>query len=142
MEKTVMITIKGTQKNLQGEVQTMEFVTKGTLKPYGKKIFVSYEESELTGTEGVTTTFEVDGSRVSMLRTGKLNAKMEFVEGSRTESLYAMDVGTLVLGITARRVEAKMDVNGGTICLEYTVELERQTIGFNTYDIRVKADEE
>lgn len=140
MEKTVTITIKGTQKNLQNEEQTMEFVTKGMLKSYGKKIFVSYEESELTGTEGVTTTFEVDGSRVRMLRTGKLNARMEFVEGVRTESLYAMDVGTLVLGITARRVEAAMDENGGTICLEYVVELERQPLGLNTYDIRIKTD--
>ena len=140
MEKSVMITIKGTQKDLQGQMQNMEFVTGGTMKQYGGKFFISYEESELTGTEGVTTTFEVDGGSVKMHRTGKLRSTMEFVEGVRTESLYALEFGTLVLGVTARRIEAAMSETGGNIYLEYVVELERQPLGLNTYDIRVKAD--
>ena len=54
--------------------------------------------------------------------------------------IYALEFGTLVLGVTARRIEAAMSETGGNIYLEYVVELERQPLGLNTYDLRVKAD--
>jgi len=67
---------------------------------------------------------------------------MRFVEGQRTESLYSLDVGTMLLGITARRVESDLTEEGGRIYLEYGVELERNFLGLNTYDIQVKPVEE
>lgn len=52
MEKKAMITIKGTQKAQNEPPQTMEFVTGGKLQRFGRKLRVSYEESELIGLEG------------------------------------------------------------------------------------------
>ena len=92
--------------------------------------------------EGVTAAFEVDGDRVTLERTGKLRSRMEFVEGQKTESLYSMDFGAMLLGVTARRVESHMTDEGGSIHLEYGVELEQNFLGLNTYDIQVKTVEE
>lgn len=142
MEKKAMITIKGTQKAQNEPPQTMEFVTGGKLQRFGRKLRVSYEESELIGLEGVTTAFEVDGSRVTLVRTGKIHAKMEFIEGERTESLYSMDIGTMLLGVVARRVDPRLTDDGGSIYLEYGVELERNFLGLNTYDIEVRTMED
>jgi len=142
MEKKVMITIRGTQKAPHEAPQVMEFITGGVMQRYGKKLRVSYEESELIGMDGVTTTFEVEDGRVNMLRSGRLTSEMRFVPGTRTESLYALDMGTMLLGITARRVEPKLDDNGGSIYLEYGVELERTYLGLNTYDIQVRPVDE
>lgn len=142
MEKKAMITIRGTQKARNEPPQVMEFVTAGKLQRFGSKLRVSYEESELIGMEGVTTAFEVDGGRVTLERTGKLHAKMEFIEGERTESLYSMDIGAMLLGVVARKVEAHLTDEGGSIYLEYGVELERSFLGLNTYDIEVKTVEE
>ena len=138
MEKKVMITIRGTQKAEHEPPQVMEFVTAGLLQRYGRKIRVSYEESDMIGMEGVTTTFEVDGERVNLERSGKLRSRMEFIEGKKTESLYSMPFGAMLLGVTARRVDASMNEDGGTIYLEYGVELEQNFLGLNTYDIAVK----
>lgn len=142
MEKKAMITIRGTQKSEFEKPQVMEFITGGKLQRFGRKLCVSYEESDLIGMEGVITTFVVDGGKVSMERSGKLRARMRFVEGQRTESLYSLDVGTMLLGITARRVESDLTEEGGRIYLEYGVELERNFLGLNTYDIQVKTVEE
>ena len=141
MEKNARITIKGTQKPKNEEAQTVEFITRGKLQRYGAKLRVSYEESDLIGMNGVTTAFEIERGRVSLVRSGKLNTKMEFVEGRRTESMYAMDEGTLLMAVTARRVETDMTDDGGTIYLEYGVELEHSFLGLNTFDIRVQPDE-
>ena len=142
MEKKAMITIRGTQKAQNEAPQTVEFITGGKLQRFGRKLRVSYEESDLTGMEGVTAAFEVDGDRVTLERTGKLRSRMEFVEGQKTESLYSMDFGAMLLGVTARRVESHMTDEGGSIHLEYGVELERNFLGLNTYDIQVKTVEE
>ena len=142
MEKQAMITIRGTQKAQNEEPQTVEFITGGKLQRFGRKLRVSYEESDLTGMEGVTAAFEVDGDRVTLERTGKLRSRMEFVEGQKTESLYSMDFGAMLLGVTARRVESHMTDEGGSIHLEYGVELEQNFLGLNTYDIQVKTVEE
>lgn len=138
MEKKAMITIRGTQKAEYEPPQTLEFVTGGMLRRYGAKLRVSYEESDLTGTEGVTTTFVVDGGKVTLERTGKIQSQMVFEEGKTTESLYSLDVGALLLGITARKVKPCLTDEGGSIYLEYGVELERKFLGLNTYDIQVK----
>ena len=142
MEKKAMITIRGTQKAQNETPQTVEFITGGKLQRFGRKLRVSYEESDLTGMEGVTAAFEVDGDRVTLERTGKLRSRMEFVEGQKTESLYSMDFGAMLLGVTARRVESHMTDEGGSIHLEYGVELEQNFLGLNTYDIQVKTVEE
>ena len=96
-----MITIRGTQKAEHEPPQVMEFVTAGLLQRYGRKIRVSYEESDMIGMEGVTTTFEVDGERVNLERSGKLRSRMEFIEGKKTESLYSMPFGAMLLGVIA-----------------------------------------
>jgi len=142
MEKKVKISIKGTHKAEHEPPQVMEFITGGKLQRFGRKLRVSYEESDLIGMEGVTTAFVVDEGKVTMERTGKLQSKMRFVEGQRTESLYSLDIGTMLLGITARKVETDLTEDGGSIHLAYSVELEHTFLGLNTYDIQVKTLEE
>lgn len=137
MEKQVKITIKATQKAPGDTPQKMEFVTGGMMRQYSKKLCISYEESDMTGMSGVTTTFEVAGERVSIVRTGKLNTRMDFIEGKKTESLYSLEFGALLMGITAKQVKAAVDETGGDIYLEYAIEMEQQPLGVNTYDIHI-----
>lgn len=64
MEKDVLISLKGTQ-NLKGEdPQVIELVTQGKLWRQENAFFVSYQESEMTGLEGVVTTFEIEQDKI------------------------------------------------------------------------------
>ena len=78
MTQPVIISVEGTQKFIGCEKQTVCVVTDGTMRFEGDTIFLSYEESEVTGMEGTTTTFEVRGGRVSLTRAGKVNSQMVF----------------------------------------------------------------
>ena len=69
--KDVVISVTGTQKYEGQETQTVELVTDGTLTEVDGKFLVSYAESDMTGLEGTTTTFEVDKHRITLTRTGE-----------------------------------------------------------------------
>lgn len=139
MTKDVLISIRGTQRSQGEEPQTIELTTDGQLRREGDALLLSYAETEVTGMEGVVTTFRVAGDgTVQLLREGATNATMTFVEGQKTESLYDMGFGALLLGVHTRRVESRLHESGGTLRMDYTVEVEHVPVGSNTYEIAVR----
>ena len=115
-------------------------MTEGVLEDQGDAWVLSYEESELTGMAGVTTTFIVEPDKVSLKRTGKLNSHMVFQEGVVHESLYQVEFGALMISVCASRVMADICPDGGMIDLVYAIELEQTAAGTIDYhlDIRPK----
>ena len=93
MTKDVLIAIRGTQHTDGEEPQVIELTTDGTLTAEDGVLTVSYRESEMTGLDGVITTFRVENDRVILQRDGDLNSTMTFIEGEKTESLYDMGFG-------------------------------------------------
>ena len=104
MEKEVLISIRGTQTMQGDEPQTVELLTGGVLKRQNGQYSVSYVESEVTGMEGVSTTFEVERDRITLRRAGSLDSTMIFEVGKLNESLYDMGFGALLVGVQASRV--------------------------------------
>ena len=138
MTKDVLISIRGTQRSEGEEPQVIELTTDGKLTREGDVITVSYKETEMTGMEGVVTTFRVEGGQVQLLREGQVNSTMTFVEGEKTESLYDLGFGAMLLGISARKVSARLHDHGGTLFVDYSVEIEHVPVGSNTYEIDVR----
>ena len=84
----VMLSIRGEQYFDGIDPDETELMTEGTMELAEDGIVLSYEESELTGMEGTTTTFEVKGPRVTLTRSGTVNSQMVFEEGRQHTSLY------------------------------------------------------
>lgn len=140
MKQNVVLSIVGRQTYLDQEPEQLELVTEGTLEDTGNAWILSYEETELTGMAGVTTTFVVEQDKITLKRTGRLNSQMVFQEGVSHESLYEMEFGALMISVCADRVMADICYDGGMIDLIYTIELERSASGTIDYhlDIRPK----
>lgn len=137
MEKEVLISVKGTQ-NLKGEEpQVIELMTTGTLSSSRDGYSVSYEESEMTGMEGVTTTFQVEAGKIALRREGAVHSEMIFQEGKKNESLYDVGFGALLLGVTARQVRSNLSEGGGVFHFAYDIEVEHVPMGYNTYHVEV-----
>ena len=100
---------------------------------------ISYEESELTGMDGVTTTFRVEPGKVTLRRTGKLRSEVVFQEGTRHESLYQLEFGALLMAVTARQVFFDIVPDGGMIDLTYNVEIENSAAGLVEYHLYIRA---
>ena len=78
MKQSVVLSILGRQSYMGQEPDEIELVTEGVLEDLGNAWVLSYEESELTGMSGVTTTFIVESDKVTLKRSGKLNSQMVF----------------------------------------------------------------
>ena len=137
MKKEVMLSIRGRQCYEGGEPDTIELVTEGTLESTPDGWLISYEESPLTGMEGVTTTFCVARDQLVLERTGKIHSKMVFKEGQRHESLYKLDFGALLICVCPKRIWAQLDENGGIVDLVYDIEIEQGTAGEIDYHLLV-----
>ena len=140
MKQDVVLSIRGRQSYEGQEADVIELVTEGTMELVNGGWDISYEESELTGMAGVTTTFRVEPGKVILRRTGKLRSEMVFQEGVRHESLYQLDFGALLMAITAKQVFFDIVSDGGVIDLTYSIEIEQSAAGFIEYhlDIRTK----
>ena len=82
---------------------------------------ITYEESELTGLLGVTTTFRVEPEKDTLSRTGKLSSTMVFQEGVSHDSLYKMEFGALMITVTATRIFCDLTPAGGFLDLVYHI---------------------
>ncbi len=140
MKKAVLLSIRGRQNYPGQEPDCIELVTEGTLESKGDAWCLTYEESDLTGLQGVTTTFHVEPGIITLTREGPLNSQMVFQEGVPHESLYQMEFGALLITVCASRVRCDIGQTGGTVDLQYSIEIEQSAAGQIDYhlDIRVK----
>lgn len=140
MKRPVVLTVRGRQSYAGQEPEIIELVTEGVMELCQDGWEISYEESELTSLEGVTTTFRVEQGRVILTRSGQLNSHMVFQEGTSHDSLYQMPFGTLMLTVKATRVFYDIVPDGGSIDLVYHITIENAEAGVIDYhlDIRPK----
>lgn len=137
IQKEVRVTVRGTQYAEGEEPQTIELVTDGTFTRRDDAWHISYTESEMTDLAGVETSFRVTEDEVVLTRAGKVNTEMVFRAGEKTESLYDVGVGALLLTVTSRSVTTALSDEGGSFEFEYTVELEHTPVGSNLYCVTV-----
>lgn len=137
MKQEVVLSIRGRQSYADQEPEIIELVTVGTLEQTARGWDLQYQETDLTGLEGVTTTFRVEGDKITLLRNGKLNSEMVFQEGVVHDSLYRMEFGALMLTVCASRVNTHLSINGGVIDLVYTIEIEQTEAGVIDYHLEV-----
>lgn len=141
MKKTVVLSICGKQYYPGQDPEVIELMTDGTLEFRDGGWDICYEETELTGLAGVTTTFHLETDMVILERTGRLQSKMVFQQGIPHESLYQMEFGALLMTVCAQMIEASIGDDGGTVDLQYSIAIENNDAGLVEYhlDIRPKA---
>ena len=139
MSIPVILSIRGKQFYPEQEPEVIELITEGVLEAAGEGWKLTYEESDLTGLQGVTTTFHVEPGVITLTRKGPLSSEMVFREGQFHESLYRMEFGALMLTVCASRVRYDINTTGGTIDLTYTIEIEQTAAGVIEYHLDIRA---
>lgn len=134
----VVLTIQGRQLYEDQDPEVIELVTEGTLEKQDNGWIISYEESALTGLEGVKTSFMLQPGKIILSRTGRLQSEMEFQVGVLHESLYRMEFGAMLIGVCAIDMDYSMTEEGGTVELAYRIEIEHSAGGIVEYFLEVK----
>ena len=139
MKQSVMLSIRGTQYYEEQDPEVIELVTEGTMEYRNGSWELCYEESELTGLKGVTTTFRVTPGKIVLSRTGPMKNEMVFQEGVFHESLYQAEFGvTLMITVCASKVRFSLDETGGEIDLTYAIDIEQSACGVIEYHLEIK----
>lgn len=135
----VMLSIQGEQCFDDIDPDGTELLTAGTMEWLDEgRVLLEYQETELTGMEGTTTTFDVNGSKVTLTRTGAVNSQMVFEEGRQHTSLYETPFGELTVDIQTSRLRHNLSERGGVMDIKYSIAVEHTVTGRNCFKIRVK----
>ena len=135
----VVLSIRGRQAYQDQQPEIIELTTEGEMEFRSGGWDIRYEESELTGLKGVTTTFRVEPGRITLTRDGNLASQMIFQEGVFHDSLYQTEFGfALMITVCASKVLYDITEAGGVIDLVYAIEIEQTTAGLIDYHLDIK----
>lgn len=110
MKETRMIKVIGTQRDEKGEENTIELLTEGVLYEKNGNIYIVYEETQISGMEGTTTTLKIEGTnKVSMKRFGNTTAQFVFEEGKRFDSLYHTGYGNFKMELVTNHLTIQLN---------------------------------
>lgn len=140
MEKSVILSIRGQQTfEDNSDPEVIELVTEGTLTDHRNGNYtVRYQESELTGLEGTSTTIQVEPGSVCILREGQVNSQMVFEEGRRHLTMYNTPYGAMAIGVNTRKMKVNLDETGGSIEINYALEVDHAVAGENLFSVYVR----
>ena len=133
-----MLSIRGEQYFDGIDPDAQELMTEGTMTLTEDGMVLAYQETALTGMEGTTTRFQVQGPRVILTRSGTVNSQMVFEEGRQHPSLYETPFGERSVDIQTSVLKHNLTERGGLMEIKYSIAVEHTVTGRNCFQIRVR----
>lgn len=124
MKKRAIISLKSFNDIDKEDV--IEVITPGEFFVMENGFKAIYEETELSGMNGTTTTLTMVGDSLVLEREGSTSAKMDFKKGETSVSMYDTPYGILDLQIHTEHLKIDIDENGGDIMAKYSMEFSGQ----------------
>jgi len=143
--KDIMLRIIGNQihglDNKAGDGDGMEFITEGRFVRKGDALYLIYEESELSGALGYTTSLKVVGGKVRMKRYGEeggIQTAIEFEKGGKFTGWYETPLGTIEMEVLTNNIDNKLDPDGsGTLGIDCSISLKGLTESRNLLQFEI-----
>ena len=124
------------------EEERIEIMTYGTFVKKGGSYYITYKETQTVGFEGCTTTIKIaeDGSRVALLRFGRISTQLIIERDRRNICYYETEVGPVPLGLTGAGITSALTEKGGTATIRYLLDADDPTslINRTTLELRVE----
>ncbi len=138
MKKDVIISLKGSQSD-EGEKDEIELVTEGLYYSEGSSHYITYDETEVTGLEGTTTTLKIEGSKITLLRSGRNNSQLIFEKGCRHICSYETPFGAFTIGVMSQKVDVDLSESSGMISARYRIDINNNTSGLNDFNLQFRS---
>lgn len=141
LNQKAIIQIATTQvNNLSNEEETIELITEGDFYEEEGSFRLVYDETEISGLKGTTTTLNVQGEKVVMSRSGNASSIMEFEKGKRHKTVYDTEFGSMYMEMSTTKVDVslKKDPLSIDIRIDYDIIVKNMFEGKNRMHIKVK----
>lgn len=139
--KKMIINIVTTQvNNVSEEKETIELITEGNYYEDEGGFRLVYDETELSGLEGTTTTLNIGENKVVMSRCGSTSSVMEFEKGKRYQTLYQTEFGSMYMEMKTTNIDVLTKKNPLTIDIriDYDIIVKNMFEGKNQMHITAK----
>lgn len=117
---------------------SLDFSTDGMYRFEDGRAHLWYWETEVTGLPGTRTSVEIGPESVIVDRKGTVTGRMEFREGLKNYFPYETPFGTAAMGMDTRRIKSAFDEHGGSMELDYVLDLEHAVAIRNRLNLRVR----
>lgn len=122
--KEVMLKIKGKQVSPEGEENVIELITEGKFYIKNGSYYLVYDETEISGMEGSTTTLKIQDHKVLMKRFGTNSSSLIFEKGKKHKTEYITAYGDMFVEVTTNKLNVEIDdVGKGNIVLSYDINI-------------------
>ena len=121
----------------------IELMTRGSFTKKNGSYYISYKETKTIGFEGCTTTIKIaeDGSRVALLRFGKVNTQLVIQRDYRNICYYETEVGPITLGVTGDGIACDLsEPAGGTAKFSYLLDADDPTALINRTTLEIQVE--
>ena len=134
-----LISIKGKPAMADSDDDGFELMTDGEYVWENGISTFSYVESELTGLDGLLTTFNVEPDRIVLSRGDGMSGDMIFAEDLKHHFLYETPYGSITMGIDTLSIKKNMRVDGGSLEIRYDIEVDNVPVSQNLFEIDIRA---
>lgn len=141
MMKDVLISIHSIHCVDHEDEDCMDFTTDGLFSFDNGVSTLSYMESEVTGLEGTRTSLMIMPDEVVVDRDGYIMSRMIFKEGAKNSFLYNTPYGTATMGIDTRKIRHSFNENGGSMEIDYVMDMEHAIVTRNRFCLKVTEQE-
>jgi len=138
MNKKAVISIVSKQSDSEEDGDAIEVVTPGEFYKKDNCYYAVYEETEISGMKGTTTTLKIDEEKFTLIRTGTTNTEMNFKKHQRDLTLYSTPHGALDLTVDTKQLKMNVDNNGGEVFIDYDMIIGNQQSLSTTLKINIK----
>ena len=132
------IYIKGKAALTDDDSDGFELMTDGEYEQKNEVSTFSYMESELTGFNGLLTTFDVEPDRVVLRRGEGVVGDMVFSENKKHHFLYETPYGSITMGIDTLSIKKNMRNDGGRLEIRYDIKVDNMAVSQNLFEIDIK----
>ena len=137
--RKVMISIKGSPVIPGGDEDGFELMTDGEYSREEGFSTLSYIESELTGLDGLQTTFNIEPDRVVLRRGDGYNGDMIFSEKQKHHFLYETPFGSILMGIDTHSIKKNLRDDGGSLEIRYDIEVDNVSVSQNLFKVKIRS---
>ena len=136
MQKKAVISISSMQMNDKDQV--VEVVTPGEFHIEEDSFKAIYEESEISGMAGTTTTVVIESGKVKLVRKGSTETVMVFENNGSSVCLYNTPYGMLELTTNTKLLNIDMNEDGGAVKINYDLVVAGQEPIHTSLSLKVK----
>lgn len=138
--KRVLVGLKSIQRDASGKDTVVELLSPGEYHEKNNVKYIIYNESEVTGLDGVRTTIKIKPDSVILIRNGNVSMRHEYVLGDMKQTVVDTPFGELHMGIRTHELNTHIEDGVGNVHLGYDISVGGEWQFYNQLDIKLQED--